>query len=1491
LDVKLSRLSGETPEERDARLRRLLESVHTGHPVARGVAAALSAPEREPSPARDLAELDTWWGLQEYVQRVGLPSADLEQAVGGLAEAARSWGDHVGADAFTVLGQAFTALLERGIEDAFSERALAHMPLMPAEVRAAVEQADEAASAYVRGRERERLADAVAAWHEILSSDRRMRADPAAQLSFFADAGVLMRELVAVDPDPVVVDRAIRCWQAAFNVFRDPAVSPSLCLVNVGPRLDLIARNLGRARLARQRESGRADELEAAIRELEGAAIVTHPEAPSFPIRLTEIGAALGSHPDERAVARGLDLLYFAAVLEPDAADRARVLTELARRSWERYARFRSQSALDAARSARRLLEESADARADLPDEVRGGLEQLRTPQRKVIQQLALVGARLGPADLLAFVAMGEQGDPARMIHTLTRLLGTDACATAVQALNGLAAEFLTAYPETNDAALLDRAVEALEPALAYADDASPQRRTALANLPLALQERYQRGGRPADLERAIELLEAGISESPDDPTFLERLGGSLMLRHRRTGSHDDLARGIELIEQALERLGGDPSPSRGFALAGLAVALLDRWNLSSEVADLDRALAALDEAVAAASSPTAAHERLALKATCLKARYDTLGERADLEGALALCRRLLGELLPGSNKRPGVLHELGSCLRAAYALESTPRLLDEAVDAFRAAVSEAPEDAPAWPSYSTDLGTALSDRHAATGSVQDLEDAISAHERALASATRVPVDRPLVLTHLAGALLVRFRLRGSAEDLDAAIARAGEAVAASPEDAPNYASYVNGLGNALFERYRRAAASSRTSRTPSLDEAISAYEKAAATAPERSALRTSALSNLGMALVAAYLADRDPAVLERAIESLRLAIASPSSSQADLPSYWANLALALTKSASASGDVDDEARATDAYRKACELGRHAAPTVVVHAARGWGDWALSRRAFGEAAEAYASGLEAMQSLFRAQLTRAQKETWLEAAQGLPLVAAYAAAKGEDGGAQALEALEAGRAMLLSEALELDRAELDRLSAAGRSDLEDRYRRAAAGWRKLFTDPPVAGEGLRGETLPEALEQARRELDGAIEEIRSVAGYEGFLALPSAAAVLASAGEDPLVYLGAAGPGGFALVVRPEDGAVRTVWLPRLTQDSLVEQVLTYRNAYRVYRATFPGAEERREDWWRAIDAVTSWLWEAAAADVLDALGETRRAVLVPAGLLGVLPLHSAWTEGPSDGARRYVCDEVAFTYAPNARALAAARGAARASRGEHAVVVDQPALGRPELELPFSEVEVGAALKGFPDHELLEGGQATRESVRGALARAELFHLSCHGWADLAHPLESGVLMAGEEPLRLRDVLAIRLRARLGVLSACETGIPGDELPDEVVSLPTGLLQAGAGGVVASLWSVPGLATAMLLFRFYELWRTGDRLPPPDALRTAQLWLRDTTNGEKAAHFQARLPGSAHPMASEAARVVWRELFAAEPDARDEAHPYHWAAFTYVGA
>ena len=130
-----------------------------------------------------------------------------------------------------------------------------------------------------------------------------------------------------------------------------------------------------------------------------------------------------------------------------------------------------------------------------------------------------------------------------------------------------------------------------------------------------------------------------------------------------------------------------------------------------------------------------------------------------------------------------------------------------------------------------------------------------------------------------------------------------------------------------------------------------------------------------------------------------------------------------------------------------------------------------------------------------------------------------------------------------------------------------------------------------------------------------------------------------------------------------------------------------------------------------------------------------------------------------------------------------------------------------------------------MEHEEAKRQDLIRLLQDAEVADFSCHGQVNCEDPNKSGLLMANDEMLTVEDLFQLNLKgARMATLSACETGIIGFGLPDEVVALPSALMRAGFAGAVASLWTVSDASTARLMKSFYQLWQK-EGLPPAKAL------------------------------------------------------------------
>lgn len=269
-------------------------------------------------------------------------------------------------------------------------------------------------------------------------------------------------------------------------------------------------------------------------------------------------------------------------------------------------------------------------------------------------------------------------------------------------------------------------------------------------------------------------------------------------------------------------------------------------------------------------------------------------------------------------------------------------------------------------------------------------------------------------------------------------------------------------------------------------------------------------------------------------------------------------------------------------------------------------------------------------------------------------------------------------------------------------------------------------------------------------------------------------------------------------------------------------------------------------------LYDMLLAPLEPLLQQTKQLLIVPHGVLHYLPFPALQR---ADGS--FLIDHHALAFAPSATVLGFCHRKAdtqRAARqAPQVLALGNPDLGNPRLDLPFAEKEIKSLEQTFAATKSLLRKQATRRALFAEQSNAALLHFACHGNYDAANPLFSSLLLAAEDSsgidrLTAHEILTLRLNAQLVMLSACETGLARVTGGDEVIGLTRSFIFAGAPALIASLWTVDDLATAITVKRFYRFLQSGKS--KAEALRAAQRFVRDQHNRHPAYWASMTLTG-----------------------------------------
>ena len=240
------------------------------------------------------------------------------------------------------------------------------------------------------------------------------------------------------------------------------------------------------------------------------------------------------------------------------------------------------------------------------------------------------------------------------------------------------------------------------------------------------------------------------------------------------------------------------------------------------------------------------------------------------------------------------------------------------------------------------------------------------------------------------------------------------------------------------------------------------------------------------------------------------------------------------------------------------------------------------------------------------------------------------------------------------------------------------------------------------------------------------------------------------------------------------------------------------------------------------------------------RLLVIPYGSLHLLPFHALW-----DG-QQFMLEQFEFVYAPSASLAVRTQTQQITRPGWHSwagLAITDPAI-------PAARQEVETAARHFPQAWLYLDEAANRANLHVAARQADILHLATHGLFRPDNAFFSGLKLA-DGWVDVREIYRLVLRARMVVLSACESGAGQIRGGDEVIGLARGFLGAGVHSLLVSLWNVHDASSALFMDRFYRALTADPATSTPSAaLRIAQL-----------------------------AAIAQQQ------------HPYYWASFFIIGA
>ncbi|MBD0372764.1 MAG: CHAT domain-containing protein [Pyrinomonadaceae bacterium] len=297
-----------------------------------------------------------------------------------------------------------------------------------------------------------------------------------------------------------------------------------------------------------------------------------------------------------------------------------------------------------------------------------------------------------------------------------------------------------------------------------------------------------------------------------------------------------------------------------------------------------------------------------------------------------------------------------------------------------------------------------------------------------------------------------------------------------------------------------------------------------------------------------------------------------------------------------------------------------------------------------------------------------------------------------------------------------------------------------------------------------------------------------------------------------------------------------VTADKLTEKVKRYLEL--IFKERAGGMSNE------ALDAAKE-LYDLLIAPVESLLDKEKQVCIVPDKILNYLPFNALLSR--SSG--KFLLEDFKLMRAPSTNIFLACSEAAQQKKikaqPERLLSVGNPSFDHARFpsfqDLPSAATEAEKIAAYYLSYKPLTGADAREGRIKEEMKGADVIHLAAHTAINEDSPMLSNLLLAKEPEkaggraasdgiLEAYEIYQLKLpKARLVVLSACQSGIERSYKGEGAVGIARPFIAARVPLVVASLWPVDSELTTELMVSFHR-YRKEENLSTIDALRRAEL-------------------------------------------------------------